>query len=76
MKYLGTRLVATTVAPTIVGESWGKFVTAGSSVPHGWGQAARAGVRSLSVTILVIINRAAELVLEEKRIHILYIGFV
>ena len=35
VKYLGTRLVATTVAPTIVGESWGKFVTEGSSVPHG-----------------------------------------
>jgi hypothetical protein len=49
VKYLGTRLVATTFAHQSVGESWGKFVTAGSSVPHGWGQAPRAGVRSLSV---------------------------
>ena len=41
MKYLGTRLVATTLAPKIAAESCGKFVTEGSSVLHGLGQVCR-----------------------------------
>ena len=56
-------------------ESWGKFVTEGSSVPHGLGQVCRRE-EPLSSQLLIITNRAEKLVLEYNNIHILYIGFV